>query len=1008
MINDTPFRLFSARLAQSLRFPTSADSASHQHSRTNGRFRSRVRHSLGSLLCALALVTASFGIGQPRYVENAPTPGSFAIAEKGVCATLYVDQKDHAGVIRATTDLQGDIAKVTGCKPALQRDDTRLGSTAIIVGTIGESAVIDRLIRDRKIDIAKIRGKWESFLIQVVAHPLPGVRNGLVIAGSDKRGTIYGVYDVSEQIGVSPWYWWADVPVVQKNPLYVKPGAYTQGPPAVKYRGIFLNDEAPSLTGWVHENFGNYNHEFYTKVFELILRLKGNYLWPAMWNNAFNEDDPLNPKLADEYGIVMGTSHHEPMLRAQQEWKRHGNGPWDYSRNADTLRKFWEEGIARNKEYESIITLGMRGDGDLPMSESANVALLEKIVADQREILARQFQKPLSEIPQDWALYKEVQEYYERGMRVPDDVTLLWCDDNWGNIRRLPTPQERNRSGGAGVYYHFDYVGGPRSYKWLNTNPIPKIWEQMNLAYQYGADRIWIVNVGDLKPMEFPMEFFLSLAWNPQRWPKESLSEFTRLWAEREFGPQYAPQIADIMSKYAKYNGRRKPELLDPSTFSLVHYQEADHVLDEWRKATVEAEKIYSALPEKFRDAFYELVLYPTKASALVAELYITAGRNQMYAVQGRASTNDLAGRVRESFAADAALSNEYNHVLAHGKWNHMMDQTHLGYTFWNQPPVNVMPPVQEVQALEKSEMGIAVEGSDMPWLTTFHETALSDFDVFNQQRRYVDVFNRGKRAFSFTTKASAPWIVVSPSSGSVEKDQRLWISIDWPNVPPGEADGSVSITGTSDRPIEVKLKAFNPPTPRPEDVNGFVEANGYVSIEAEHYTKKVDAGNAQWETIEDMGRTLSSMTIFPVTADSVSPPLDSPHLEYQMYLFHPEKITVEAILSPTLNFVPGRGLRFGVSFDDQQPQIIDVLEHESAQSWSTAVEDNVRKTKTQLTVAGAGYHTLKIWMVDPGVVLQKLVVDTGGVEPSYLGPPESFRHAVQEARIANPAAARK
>jgi hypothetical protein len=485
--------------------------------------------------------------------------------------------------------------------------------------------------------------------------------------------------------------------VQHRDALYVKTGAYIQGPPAVKYRGIFLNDEAPSLTGWVNEKFGTYNHQFYEKVFELLLRLKANYLWPAMWNNAFNEDDPLNPKLADDYGIVMGTSHHEPMLRAQQEWKRHGTGPWDYSANSGALLKFWDEGIERNKNYESIVTLGMRGDGDLPMSESANVALLENIVSEQRKILANRINKDVSAIPQDWALYKEVQEYYEKGMRVPDDVTLLWCDDNWGNVRRLPTEEERKRPGGAGIYYHFDYVGDPRSYKWLNTIPITKIWEQMTLSYEYGADRIWIVNVGDLKPMEFPIEFFLTLARDPHRWPKEKIADFTQQWADREFGTEHAPAIASILSRYTKLNGRRKPELLEPNTFSLVDYQEADRVLAEWQSLASDAEKISASLPENIRDAFFELVLYPTKASALVNELYITAGRNRLYALQGRASTNDLAAKVRDLFQADARLSDSYNHTLAHGKWDHMMDQTHLGYTFWNQPPVNVMPAVQEV-----------------------------------------------------------------------------------------------------------------------------------------------------------------------------------------------------------------------------------------------------------------------------------------------------------------------
>ena len=322
-------------------------------------------------------------------------------------------------------------------------------------------------------------------------------------------------------------------------------------------------------------------------------------------------------------------------------------------------------------------------------------------------------------------------------MRVPDDVTLLWCDDNWGNLRRLPTLEERKRSGGSGIYYHFDYVGDPRSYKWINTNPIPKVWEQMNLALNYGADRIWIVNVGDLKPMEFPIEFFLSMAWNPGRWPKEKLGEFGSLWATREFGPQYASEIADIISKYTKYNGRRKPELLEPNTYSAVNYREADTVIEEFQAITTEAEQIYKKLPHDEKNAFYELVLYPAKASAVLNRLYVTAARNQLYASQGRVRANELADEAEELFKMDAELSSYYNHTLAGGKWDHMMDQTHIGYTFWNEPPVNNMPSVTRVEVPETASMGIAVEGSTLSWPLGVGEPILPQFDVFNRQRFY-------------------------------------------------------------------------------------------------------------------------------------------------------------------------------------------------------------------------------------------------------------------------------
>ncbi len=961
-------------------------------------FLARLRQLAPVLIFSLFFPSAVcdvMAVGQERYVETSRGRGSFVVADHNHLATIYVDANDHWGVVRASHDLQLDFSRVTGRTPDITNRKEPIGQNGIIIGTVGKSALIDELVSAGKLDVTAIRGKWEFFLIQVVRNPLPGVRSALVIAGSDKRGTIFGIYDLSEQIGVSPWYWWADVPVAHRDGLFIKRGRYVQGP-VVKYRGIFLNDEAPALTGWTKEKFGGYNHQFYEKVFELLLRLKGNYLWPAMWNSAFNADDPLNPKLADQYGIVMGTSHHEPMMRAWKEWERSGKGPWDYTANAAELREYWKQGIERNDGYESVITLGMRGNGDLPMAETDDRALLEKIVADQRAIISDVMHTDASTVPQDWALYKEVQQYYEHGMRVPDDVTLLWCDDNWGNIRRLPTEEERKRSGGAGIYYHFDYVGDPRSYKWINTNPLPKIWEQMNLAYHYGANRIWVVNVGDLKPMEVPIEFFLNMAWNPSAWTNENVGEFARLWAEREFGPAHAAAIASIVSKYAKFNGRRKPELLDPETFSLVDYQEADRVLDEFKSITAEAETVATQLPENQRDAFFELVLHPAKASEIVTELYITVAKNHLFAVQGRSSTNDLATQAKALFQADADLSSEYNHTLAHGKWDHMMDQTHIGYTTWRDPPVNVMPAVTEIQIPDAAALGVAVEGSASAWPGTAGEPQLPEFDVYNQQSRYIDVFNRGKADFDFTASVSSPWILLSVGHGTARKERRLWVKIDWDKVPKGLSSGYISIirtnAGNGADAVKIKVEAFNPAEPARGALHGFAEADGYVSIEAEHYTRRTNSDSARWEKIDDYGRTLSGMSVFPVTAASVSPPASAPCLEYQVYLFDPGKIEAEIILGPTLNFVPGRGLRYAISFDDQPPRIVDALAHNSVEDWATSVKDSVRTVTSEHSVAGTGYHTLKFCMVDPGIVLEKLVLNLGGVKPSYLGPPESFR----------------
>lgn len=959
--------------------------------------RQAVPRAVVGLLAALIPCLAS-GIGQPQIVSSVAQEGSFPIVDAGSAAVIQVDEHDWPGVLRAANDLRSDIARVTGITPLLTHDEPAPHSRVIIVGTIDKSRLIDQLIREKRIDVASVAGKWEATLFEVVKQPMRGIESILVIAGSDKRGTIYGLYDLSEQMGVSPWYWWADVPVRRQKAVYFNPGRHVRESPAVKYRGIFLNDEAPALAGWAREKFGGFNHRFYTNVFELLLRLKANFLWPAMWDNSFATDDPLSAKLADEYGIVMGTSHHEPMMRAWKEWSRSGNGPrsWDYSKNDGKLRAYWTEGLRRTRDYEKIITLGMRGDGDQPMSETESVALLERIVADQRKLIGEIIDPHVEEVPQSWALYKEVQGYYERGMRVPDDVSLLWCDDNWGNLRRLPTPAEVGRAGGAGIYYHFDYVGGPRNYKWLNTVPLPKIWEQMNLAYRYNATRIWIVNVGDLKPMEIPMEFFLTFAWDPKRWSQSDLERYLRLWAGREFGLEHAGDIADLAAKYTKYNGRRKPELLEPGTFSPVNYGEADRITAEWQELRQRAETISAQLPAEMRDAFFELVLHPIKACDIVNELYIAAAKNRLYASQGRASANDYAAKTRELFQADAQLTEYYHHTLAGGKWDRMMSQTHIGYTGWQQPPVNVMPAVREIELSPQSSLGVAVEGSTAAWPGSKEPATLPELGPFNGSRRYIDIFNRGSEPVDFEVTGGTPWIVLSAARGKVNKEQRIWVSVDWDRAPAGSPTGTVKISGPEAEPVVVQLRAFNPTAALRANLHGFVESDGCVVIEATHYSARRDTAGARWESLPDHGRTGSAMSVFPVTAPSVSPPLDAPCLEYALQLFSTGQVDVALELSPSLNYAPDRGVHIGLSFDEAAPQVLTVVPKgyvagDGNRDWEQVVKGSIRVVKSQQVVTQPGAHTLKVWMVDPGVVLQRLVVDTGGVRPSYLGPPESF-----------------
>jgi len=947
------------------------------------------------LLCTSSL---SYALGEKSWLSPTAKTGDITLANAKSTATLYIDTQDYPGVQRAVKNLQTDIEKVSSYKPNILQTASDLKNQAVIIGTIGHSALVDSLIAAKKIDVSKIKGQWDAYQISVVQNPAPGITQALVIVGADKRGTTYGVYSLSEQIGVSPWYWWADVPVKKKSSLVVAKNTFAEEMPKVKYRGIFLNDEAPALTNWVTKNYGNYNHNFYEKVFELLLRLKANYLWPAMWNNAFADDDPQNMILADEYGIVMSTSHHEPMMRADKEWNRHGKGPWEYSKNPKNLYDFWSDGVKRNKDYESVYTVGMRGQQDEPMSEGENVQLLERIVHDQREILGNVFGKEkVAEVPQVWALYKEVQGFYERGMRVPDDIILLWCDDNWGNIRRLPTPEERKRIGGAGIYYHFDYVGGPRSYRWINTVSIAKIWEQMNLAYEYEANKIWIVNVGDLKPMEYPIEYFLRMAWNPEQWPKERIPEFGKLWAEREFGAQYADEIAEIMTGYTRHNLRRKPELQDEKVYSQLNYNEANRITANITDLRNKAEALYAKMPAESKDAFFQLVLHPVKASAIVTELYDMVGKNHLYAEQGRSDANEYGNKARALFKADSDLQKQYDTELSQGKWAHFMDQSHIGYTNWNNPPVNTMPLLYDAQPHNLADMGVAIEGAASAWPQQASSVwphkgtyELARFDPYGQQTRTIEVFNKGTEPFKFSAKTSDPWIILSYTSIQVETSQKIAVSIDWRKAPKGAATGKISITGTGWGGATIKVSAVNH-DPVPKTFKGFIEADGYVAIEAEHFSKAQPAAGYKWEKIPEHGRNLSSMSVFPVAHNSFTDVKNAPYLEYSFYLFNSGDVNIDSIFAPSWAFAPGRGLSYAIAVDDEAPQIIDIVKDMSDGAWEESVRSEMRKaTSTHKIPAGA--HKLRIYAIDPGLALERILINTGGLLPSYLGPEESPR----------------
>lgn len=836
-------------------------------------FRTHALLSLiGLLFLALPLVTCAQD--KQNHVAYDKTDGLFPITENGQVTPVVISSDDYRGVATVADWFCADIERVSDLKPSILQSEIPTTKNFILVGTIGKNKWIDQLIDDGKLDVEALQGQWERSLSQVIENPFPGIEKVLVLAGSDKRGTFYAMLNLSRELGVSPWYWWADVPVEKQENLYVSSERWLTDSPKVKYRGLFLNDEEPALGNWVRENFGGFNSKFYSHVFELTLRLRGNFLWPAMWGKAFFDDDAANGPLADELGIVMSTSHHEPIGRAQAEWHRYGSGPWDYTKNTDVLTDFWTKGMERNKNWETIVTIGMRGDGDEAMEEGTNIALLERIVKDQRKIIREVTGKKPEETPQVWALYKEVQDYYDKGMRVPDDVTLLLCDDNWGDVRKLPDINAPVHAGGFGMYYHVDYVGAPRCYKWINVSQIQRIWEQMNLTYTHGVDRIWVLNVGDLKPMEFPISFFMDMAWDPTEFNAENLYQYTVDWCAEQFGEKYAEDAARIINLYTKYNHRVTPELLDENTFSLENYKEFERVRNDYRDLTLDALRIYNFIPNAYKDAFDQLVLFPTNASSNLYEMYYAVAKNRKLAAADDPEANYWADVAEECFKRDSLFTVHYNEQIAGGKWNHQMDQIRIGYKSWAEPRRQVMPKVSRVK-----------------------------------------------------------------------------------------------------------------PSGLPNSELAFLEENGYVSLEAGSYQKAVGTDAIRWEEVPDLGKTVSAMTTFPQNAYPTAK--DAVYLEYAVQFQSTGKFEVHVLASPTLNFNANNGLRYAISMDGGEEQIVNIngdyrgeLGHLQA--------TRINHTSTQHEIRQAGLHQLRIRVLEPGIVLQKILIDTGGLKHSYLGAPMS------------------
>ncbi len=985
-----------------------------------------------TMLLSVVLVFCSGCVISPVATKG-QIDSSFPLVSRGLASTFVIDPNDAEVVSVAAQAVCGDIQLVTGVKPTVSRRMPAKSSAVVLAGTLGKNQWLNQLVAQKRLDAKHIRNNpWESYLITVVEKPFDGISQALVVAGSDRRGTAYGLFELSKMAGVSPWVWWADVMPDKRQELYIRPGLYTFGPPSVQYRGIFLNDEDYGLKPWAAKTYepevGDIGPKTYAKICELLLRLKANFLWPAMHGctGAFN-NYPENKVIADRYAIVMGSSHCEPLLfNTATEWDKETMGPWQYDINRQAIYRVLDQRVKENGIYENVYTVGMRGihdsgmAGNLPMAERVN--LLQQIFRDEREILERRIGRPAATIPQIFVPYKEVLPIYDAGLIVPEDVTLVWADDNYGYIRRYSNAAEQKRSGGAGVYYHISYWGAPHCYLWLGTTPPALIWKELRRLYETNGRTLWVVNVGDIKPCEIGMEFFLQMAWDISRWNETNLQEYTSVMAARDFGEPFSKKIGDILNTFYVLNLQRKPEYMgfnrsypqgpvnDPQ-FSLWNDgDECAHRLDAFESLLKRAETVYAQLPQHKRDAYYQLVLYPVFGAAKMNEKILCAYRSREYAKQGRVSANQFAQKAQQAYEAIIAATADYNDKIAAGKWRYMMSSEPRGESVFKLPPTGQVVPVKS------GMLGVAIEGSEnaikpakgnleftdvvpekiVNNKTPNPENALLRFYGLTGERYFIDLFNYGASPVAWKASLSDKWIRCTQTEGTIDKDdQRIWINIDESQLPKNkDASGTIHIAA-GQLVYEIAVRVFKEMT---TDAKGyFGEQNGVISLYAADAVNLRAAKGRSWKSIPGLGRSGRAMGLFPLTGwhceNLNQAKNDCPMAEYRIAVSTGGKAKIHLQSVPAFPLEAGRKIQCAVSIDDKPAQWIsfDTGGAEGGgkaaqQIWEKNVLNGMMEGRAEVNIA-AGVHQLRIWGTDPSVVLDKIIIRFADMPPGYFGP---------------------
>jgi hypothetical protein len=933
--------------------------------------------------------------------------GTFIISSPQETAQLVISNNEDHLVVTAAELFAGDVYKISNRKPELKSSGTSVYQ--VMAGTLGINNNFDNACKKAGINTERLKSVWEGYIIKSVTSRK---KNVLFIVGSNARGTAFGLMELSLIIGVSPWYWWADVKPLKKDVIEVPGNLLIEDAPKVKFRGIFLNDEDWGLQPWAAKTFepetGDIGPKTYEKIFELLLRLKSNYIWPAMHNctRAFFTY-PGNIKMADKYGIWVGSSHCEPMLRNNvDEWYRWNpptgkRGPWNFDENPEKIEEYWKERVDTTSHYDGIYTIGMRGihDGSMPGGKNLadKVQILDRVFDAQREILHDVTGKDVTTIPQIFCPYKEVLDVYRAGAKVPDDVTIMWADDNNGYIRQLSNTEERKRSGGAGVYYHISYWGRPHDFLWIESMPASLIWEEMHKAFETNAKNVWIVNVGDIKGNEIGMNFFLNMAWNPDKYSPENLQTYYSDFAEHQFGSEYSKEIGEILKQYFQLGFSRKPEHMgwnavypntpihDPA-LSLFNYgDEVQQRIDAYDELEKQAEKLYEKMPDRLKDAFFELIGYKVTGASNMNKKILYAYKSRIYEKLGRTSANTYAAKAEKAFDRIKEITNIYNNIIADGKWKNMMTYNP------RQLPVFDMPETGNYNPTQQSAGSVLPEGYSTVPSGTF---SLPDFNSLTKRSYFVDVFNAGQQPINWEAKVTDGWVNVSKTSGQTETGDRVWVSVNWEKVPATDSAKSVINFKINDLvyPVRVMVKNIKLGF---DDKNIFVEDNGIVAIEAEDYTNIQNVSDCKWQTIIGLGREGDAVGTFPITAKPFGTAglNKSPELSYNFFTTSMGEAKLFFYCIPTLPINDDYSLRFAVSIDNVTPIIVnaalkDVMD-ENNPEWRNNVLCAITIQEIKALIPENGKHNLSIRMIDPGVVIDKIEIVTGERRNSYFGAQE-------------------